>query len=108
ARYAQSAAVDVFDNVLSQGEAQTGPLGHLAVLAHAIELLEHLYAILLAQADAGVFDFEDHLVVLHAATQGDGATLGRVLDGVREQIDRRLHHHVPIHEHAEIHRAEIG
>src|SRR3954470_25064186 len=62
-------SMDVLDDVLHQRQAQAGALRHVAVLLHAIELLENSLAVLRRQTDAGILHLKYDLLIRHAAAK---------------------------------------
>ena len=99
------AAVYVFDDVLGQRQAQTRAWGHVAVFLDAVELLEYSLAVFFAQSDSRVLHLEADMLSVGLTAQDYFASLGSVLEGVGQQVQRRLKQHVAVGQHAQIHRA---
>ena len=80
--YGQLSAVDVFNNMLCQWQAQPSAGGHFAVFLHPIETLEHSQLVFFAQSDAGILHFDVRLHVAGAAAQRNTAVVGSVFNRV--------------------------
>ena len=81
------AAAMHFDEVLGDGEAETGAARFAGASGvHAVEALEDAGLVGGGNADAGIRDSENHAVILQLGAEDDFAAGQRVLDGVVEQV----------------------
>ncbi len=75
---------------LRQGQAQPRPGLACEWIADLAELLEDVRLVLGRDPDAGVGHGDPHIGVVDADDHPDGTAIGRVLDGVRQQVVEHL------------------
>src|SRR5579875_575872 len=81
------AAAHGLDQVLDDRQTQAGAAQFARTrLVHAVEAFKDAWQIGLGNANAGVGHFQAYLLPLAPPTHRDSATLGRVFDGVVEQV----------------------
>src|SRR5262249_29212434 len=76
-----------FDDLRSdiQADPEAG-IGLLRWVADTVELLEKVLLVPLGDADSEVLHGDDRVAILVSQADDGGARLGRVLDGVRQQV----------------------